>query len=565
MKKLNIKWMLSLIAAFTFASCDTDVDHDIPAVDAPVLVSTTPESGAAKVKTGEITIEVKYDKNIFFATDNLSEIKFTGGELISADVLGASNILTVKVNVPGRETACSLSIPEGIVTGPNQMPAPAVSVQFSTVALDKALVAASSAKAVKLYNYLLDNFETKTLSAMMANVAWNTEMSEKVYGWTGKYPAINCFDYVHLPASVAGADWINYGDITPVKDWSDKGGIVAAMWHWNVPKKAVGEASSTQIWEGETVMPGDWSGNVQMTDDAAKAVFADAQVGQVIRVAVKDVAAGAQGSFKNSGWSEIASGTDYFDIFGDYTLVITEDVLKSLQEGGLIIGGHDYTAVAVYLENNGTALDPNKDYAFYKADTEFDATNATVEGTWENKVFTEDLKNAAAYLKLLRDADIPVLWRPFHEAAGGWFWWGKDAASFKSLWIAMFNYFKTEGLDNLIWVWTTEGNDSDWYPGDQYVDIVGRDVYNKETADCVSEYTSIAGNYGNKIVSLSECGTVGLISEQWASGARWSWFMPWYDGTNEDGSPVVHADEAWWKDAMSQEFVVSREELPSME
>ena len=565
MKKLNIKWMLSLIAAFTFASCDTDVDHDIPAVDAPVLVSTTPESGAAKVKTGEITIEVKYDKNIFFATDNLSEIKFTGGELISADVLGASNILTVKVNVPGRETACSLSIPEGIVTGPNQMPAPAVSVQFSTVALDKALVAASSAKAVKLYNYLLDNFETKTLSAMMANVAWNTEMSEKVYGWTGKYPAINCFDYVHLPASVAGADWINYGDITPVKDWSDKGGIVAAMWHWNVPKKAVGEASSTRIWEGETVMPGDWSGNVQMTDDAAKAVFADAQVGQVIRVAVKDVAEGAQGSFKNSGWSEIASGTDYFDISGDYTLVITEDVLKSLQEGGLIIGGHDYTAVAVYLENNGTALDPNKDYAFYKADTEFDATNATVEGTWENKVFTEDLKNAAAYLKLLRDADIPVLWRPFHEAAGGWFWWGKDAASFKSLWIAMFNYFKTEGLDNLIWVWTTEGNDADWYPGDQYVDIVGRDVYNKETADCVSEYTSIAENYGNKIVSLSECGTVGLISEQWASGARWSWFMPWYDGTNEDGSPVVHADEAWWKDAMSQEFVVSREELPSME
>ena len=561
MKKLNIKWMLSLIAAFTFASCDTDVDHDIPAVDTPVLVSTTPESGAAKVKTGEITIEVKYDKNIFFATDNLSEIKFTGGELISADVLGASNILTVKVNVPGRETACSLSIPEGIVTGPNQMPAPAVSVQFSTVALDKALVAASSAKAVKLYNYLLDNFETKTLSAMMANVAWNTEMSEKVYGWTGKYPAINCFDYVHLPASVAGADWINYGDITPVKDWSDKGGIVAAMWHWNVPKKAVGEASSTQIWEGETVMPGDWSGNVQMTDDAAKAVFADAQVGQVIRVSVKDVAEGAQGSFKNSGWSEIASGTDYFDISGDYTLVITEDVLKSLQEGGLIIGGHDYTAVAVYLENNGTALDPNKDYAFYKADTEFDAANATVEGTWENKVFTEDLKNAAAYLKLLRDADIPVLWRPFHEAAGGWFWWGKNATSFKNMWIAMFNYFKAEGLNNLIWVWTTETGDDDWYPGDAYVDIVGRDIYTKDASTCASDYSSIVVAYGNKMVALSECGTVGKISEQWAAGARWSWFMPWYDAEDAE---TPHADQAWWKDAMEQNFVISREDLPDM-
>lgn len=557
--------MLALIAAFTVASCDTDVNHDIPAVDAPVLVSVTPESGAAKVKTGEITIEVKYDKNIFFATDKLSKIQFTGGELVSADVLGASNILTVKVNVPGRETACSLSIPEGIVTGPNQMSAPAVSLQFSTVALDKTLVAATSVKAVKLYDYLLDNFETKTLSAMMADVAWNTKMSEKVYGWTGKYPAVNCFDYVHLPTSVAGADWIDYGDITPVKDWSDKGGIVAAMWHWNVPKKAVSEASSTQIWEGEAVMPGDWSGNVQMTDDAAKAAFADVQVGQVIRVAVKDVAVSAQGSLKNSGWSEIAPGTDYFDISGDYTLVITEDILKTLQEGGIIIGGHDYTAVAVYLESNGTVLDPNTDYAFYMADTEFDAANATMEGTWENKVFTEDLKNTTAYLKLLRDADIPVLWRPFHEAAGGWFWWGKDAVSFKSLWIAMFNYFKAEGLDNLIWVWTTEGNDSDWYPGDQYVDIVGRDIYNKETVDCVSEYTSIAGNYGNKIISLSECGTVGLISEQWASGARWSWFMPWYDGTNEDGTLAVHADEMWWKDAMDQEFVISREDLPSME
>ena len=41
--------------------------------------------------------------------------------------------------------------------------------------------------------------------------------------------------------------------------------------------------------------------------------------------------------------------------------------------------------------------------------------------------------------------------------------------------------------------------------------------------------------------------------------------MPWYDGTNEDGSPVENAHEAWRKDAMSQEYVVSREELPSME
>ncbi len=557
--------MLSVILAF--AACDTDVEHNILDVGAPVLVSTTPENGAANVKTGEITVEVKYDKNVFFATANLDKIQFTGGELLSAEVIGSSNTLTLKVNVPNRETECTLSIPEGIVTGPSQMPAPAVMVKFSTVALNKTLVAATSANAVKLFNFLLDNFEKKTLSGMMANVAWNTEKSQQVYSWTGKYPAINCFDYVHLAASVAGANWINYGDITPVKDWFDHGGIVAAMWHWNVPKKAILEASSTKIWEGETVMPGDWSGNIQLTsgvNPSAFAAFANAQVGQVIRVEVKNVASGAQGSFKNGSWSEIAPGTDYFEITGDYTLTITADVLNALQDGGLIIGGHDYTAVAVYLESNSTVLNPNTDYAFYKADTEFDAANALVEGTWENKVFTEDLKNMATYLKLLRDADIPVLWRPFHEASGGWFWWGKDAASFKALWVAMFDYFKAEGLNNLIWVWTAQGNDEDWYPGEQYVDIIGRDIYGKTTAECVSDYASSAANYGHNMISLSECGTVGLISEQWAAGARWSWFMPWYDGQDENGNPVVHADENWWKDAMSQDFVLSREDLPSL-
>lgn len=570
MRIMNIKWLLSLCMVLVFAACDTDVEHNIPAVDAPALVSTTPESGATKMKTGEMTLEVKYDKNIFFATKDLEKIAFTGGKLISAEVLGSSNILTVKVEVATRETLCSLSIPEGVVTGPNQMPAPAVSLQFTTVAVDKTPVAATSAKAVKLYNYLLENYEKKTLSGMMANVAWNTEMSEKVYQWTGKYPAINCFDYGHLAASVAGANWINYGDITPVKEWSDNGGIVAAMWHWNVPKKALPEEVSTKIWEGETVMPGDWSGNIQLTEGGnidAFAAFANAQVGQVIRVAVKDVVQGAQGSFKNSSWSEIADGTDYFNISGDFTLEITEDVLKALKEGGLIVGGHDYTAVGIYIESNNS-LDPNKDYAFYKEETAFDAANATVEGTWENKVFTEDLAHVAAYLKLLKDADIPVLWRPFHEAAGGWFWWGKDAASFKALWIAMFNYFKAQGLDNLIWVWTTEGNDSDWYPGDQYVDIIGRDLYGNASDDCASQYASIAGAYGNKMVALSECGysgstssVIGKISEQWATGARWSWFMPWYD--NADAT-TFHSDQAWWQDAMNQEFVISREDLPSM-
>ena len=82
---------------------------------------------------------------------------------------------------------------------------------------------------------------------------------------------------------------------------------------------------------------------------------------------------------------------------------------------------------------------------------------------------------------------------------------------------------------------------------------------------CASRYVAISATYGNKMITLSECGSVGKISEQWAAGARWSWFMPWYDGEEEDGTPIVHADEAWWKDAMEQSYVITRDQVPSME
>ena len=129
----------------------------------------------------------------------------------------------------------------------------------------------------------------------------------------------------------------------------------------------------------------------------------------------------------------------------------------------------------------------------------------------------------------------------------------------------MFDYFKAQGLNNLIWVWTSETDDADWYPGDAYVDIIGRDLYGNDAADCGTQYQTLVNDFGNKMITLSECGyseytdsTVGLLSEQWNAGARWLWFMPWYDA---DGSTTPHADQAWWEDAMSQDYVIKRGEF----
>jgi len=85
-----------------------------------------------------------------------------------------------------------------------------------------------------LYKYLYNLYGKKTLSAVMAKVNWNNDIAQAVYQKAGKYPAINCYDFIHILYS--GANWINYSNIQPVREWHNAGGIVSLMWHFNVPK-----------------------------------------------------------------------------------------------------------------------------------------------------------------------------------------------------------------------------------------------------------------------------------------------------------------------------------------
>ena len=93
----------------------------------------------------------------------------------------------------------------------------------------------------------------------------------------------------------------------------------------------------------------------------------------------------------------------------------------------------------------------------------------------------QELDLIAAGLQELKDAGVVVLWRPFHEMNGGWFWWGaKDADTFIKVWRHMFDYFsKTKGLDNLLWVYSPNHGTKTaaYYAGDHFVDVVGLDAY----------------------------------------------------------------------------------------
>lgn len=550
MKKIIYSLSSFLIGMLLITAC-TDVDDPvIGALEPAQMESSTPENGATDIPIDEdLTVVLTYNQNIFCPTAGHEKITLDGGATIISVSANLSK-LTIKITGLEKGITYKLTVPEGVVIGPTKLGAYEASISFSTKA-DPAITATlcnpnATDVAVRVYQYLVANYKTKVISGTMANVNWNVEGADAVFTLTGKYPAMNTFDYVHLPFSPS--NWIDYSDISPVKNWWDAGGLVSAMWHWNVPVAA-------RVWAGSAVMPDDWSGSVQLTGEAAITSFKSAKVGDVVRVDIKDVQAGAQGSLKGGDWGQIATGYEYFDISGSsYNMPVTEDILTKLKSGGLIVTGHSYTVAGVYL----VPANSNGDYAFYKANTYFDAANATVAGTWENEVFTSDLAKVATSLKQLQSEGIAVIWRPFHEAAGGWFWWGKDAESCKKMWIAMFDYFKGEGVNNLIWVWTSESDDSDWYPGDAYVDIVGRDLYDKDTNASTAAYQTEFARYGHKVIALTEMGTVGLLSEQWNAGSRWAWFMPWY-GTNDNGDK--HATDAWWTDAMGQSYVITRDQV----
>jgi mannan endo-1,4-beta-mannosidase len=176
-----------------------------------------------------------------------------------------------------------------------------------------------------------------------------------------------------------------------------------------------------------------------------------------------------------------------------------------------------------------------------------------------------DIDFVAGQLKKLQAQNVPVIWRPLHEAAGGWFWWGaKGAQPCKKLYQVMFDRMVNyHGLHNLIWVWTREPNDDAWYPGDQYVDIVGRDLYKQgDHSSQINEFNALNTLYGTKkMITLSECGSMPDVDNLTADGAAWSWFMPWYgDYTRKATNNSLDL----WKKMFASSYVITLDEMPSL-
>ncbi len=139
----------------------------------------------------------------------------------------------------------------------------------------------------------------------------------------------------------------------------------------------------------------------------------------------------------------------------------------------------------------------------------------------------------AGYLAQLRDARVPILFRPYHEINGGWFWWngrkGKDgsAALYRQLYDRFVN---RHHLDNLIWVWNASppagsnpGPYADYFPGLECADVLSVDIYGEFKPEFYDGLVALAAG---KPVALGEVGAVpspAVLKEQ----PKWTWFMSW--------------------------------------
>lgn len=226
---------------------------------------------------------------------------------------------------------------------------------------------------------------------------------------------------------------------------------------------------------------------------------------------------------------------------------LSEDMIAAHNDKNVILSAlYHWNAPADIDEDNWWQGFYTKS-ANYPNGTTFDLAAALADKDGANyAALIADIDIVAAELKKFADADIPILWRPLHEAEGGWFWWGAAGPeALKELWVIMYDRMTNEhGLNNLIWVYTHARDlDTNWYPGDMYVDIVGYDGYaepmNDASATFKSQYATLKDRFnGKKLVALTETGTIPDIALMHEQNAWWSFFITWNSNIWEAGDVI---------------------------
>ena len=297
------------------------------------------------------------------------------------------------------------------------------------------------------------------------------------------------------------------------------------------------------------------------------------------------------------------------DLTGEYPAIRAFDYLN---EANILYGSEDGTTDRMidWVENKGgiitaswhitvpknfsdfTLGETKVDWSqatYAPKDTDFDTAKILEEGTKERKYWMACLEDLAASIQKLEDRNIPLIFRPLHEAEGGggetgsWFFWGKSgSAVYKELWKLTYDTLVNEyDLHNIIWEWNSYNYDTstDWYPGDEYVDLIAYDKYNctdwstgspvlvhNDSAISSTFYGIVEKYNGKKMVAMSENDSIPTLENILAEKAGWLYFCPWYDGGSDDinflSNPIFNTKEDLTTMYQS-DYCITLDELPA--
>jgi len=229
------------------------------------------------------------------------------------------------------------------------------------------------------------------------------------------------------------------------------------------------------------------------------------------------------------------------------------------------------------------------------------AVFAILPGGEKHELYRTWLDALAAFVGGLQTGNgrpIPIIFRPFHEHSGSWFWWGGanvTADEYVQLWRFTVDYLRDEkGLHNLLFaystdVFTDEENYLEHYPGHEYVDILGYDDYQALRTDEGTQLMTIrlqklvqmADEFG-KISALTETGLEGVNVTDWWTGRllkafksdsvsrRISYVLVWRNANEADipghhfGPYAGHLSAPDFVQFAADPFVLLLEELPDL-
>lgn len=324
--------------------------------------------------------------------------------------------------------------------------------------------------AKKLMAFLSEQYGKKVISGQYCAGAADSE-PELICRLTGKYPAIRFGDV----ESYSGNSTAESGDIIgAAMRWAEQGGIVGLMWHWDAP------TGISSVYAAET----DFS---------------------------------------------LLNALPPYTVYNE----IVEQETTEPQEPEVTEPTEFYT----YIEMPTEPVEPEYIQRFqFSVDValmeqeEIDKLVQSGVLSEECAALLRDIDSVSETLKPLAEKDIPVLWRPLHEASGDWFWWGADGAeAYRWLWDVMYRRMtQYHELHNLIWMWNGQ---SEAYLVENY-DIASLDIYLRADKPFGSRYEQFVSlsrmTKGEKILALSEASTVPDLNLMFRDNTIWSMFGLWY-------------------------------------